>query len=499
MGFSKTRGSSTQRSDNLTLCRQLISFWDESGDPKDISDLGKLFGTGIGTRGTAIVKTFLAGSRTTKLADGYHGTKTHAMRQMNPLNFVLRLHTKEGRGVESAWGIRRVTDHQHKDFERRNLSTTVLNACDRVVWAWDHDLERVVTVRGKTAKLTDKELHFSDSGHLPAMSGKGKGNTTRGLRTLNVDKRGGSFSDGKLIAGIWHVLHLGAKGGAVTTPTKTKGRPTVTSNRIGRPTVTGECAVVDEADGLLRGDVEFAVLAKKAHLAIVDKVFPKTFGDPLVGHLFIDPVPLALPPSKELDKNPLSNQVELLRRLHQSLRVVVFQERPWVPSGPRVPVPPDFPDVPTPTHKFTIAQDGAFPTEEYRTSGQDVGSNTLVPIPEDLPSGKGLNFSVNFIVQRGLGFFGDIDMRIDYVVSPIAGRTDPIALTGTIGATVNATTHPPIVNQSDGRANFFIPASDLKGAEGGKISIAFYRSGSDDQLDVLKVTEMPILFAQEVF
>lgn len=479
MGFARTKGSSTRKADNSTLCRQLVSFWDESGNPKDISDLAKLFGTGIGTRGTVIVDTFLRGSRTTKFADGYHGTRAHGSRQMNPLNFVLRLHSKDGRGVKSAWGIRRVVDHQHKDFKRENLSTMVLNACDRVVWAWDHDLERVVTVRGRAAKLDDKELHFSDSGHLPIVSGKGKRRTVRGIRTLNLAKNAGSMSDGDLIAGLWHVLHLGRR---------TKG---ITK-------VEGECAIVDATDGLLRGEVEYAVFKKKAHLAIEDKKYPKLFGRPLVGHLWIDDEPMPAPPANELKRDKLSNQVELLRVLHKSLRVVVFDEVPWTPTPPRVPVPPDWPGVPTPRSPRRTTS-GEFPVDSYEAKGKNVATFTNVPIPTKLNDDFGMRFRVNFITPRALGGFqGDVDLKLEYV-SIKDGDAALTALTGTLDKTVDAAGFPnPYIGVGAKESfEFFVPAKDLRGREGGKVATSFIRSGTDDQLDDFDLVGMEYAYAPE--
>lgn len=409
---------------------------------------------------------YFPASRTRKFTDGFHDEPVHGRRPLDPHCFVPRLHTAKGRGDQSFWAIRRIVDHQNLSSKRIHRSTMAVNACDELIWAWDQDLESIIRVAGFDAAVDDDEIRFDFAGYLPTLTGKNKrdAQAIRGIRALNIAKRGGHVTDNGQTAQLWHVLHLAKPAGPGST-------------------VSG-CGVTARGLLALRGDVEYAIGSKLAHFVFVDFDFGLPKGPRrLKGFIYIGKRgPFG--PASEMALDESSNQKVLERQLNKGLRVVVFDEIEWVPVPTPKSGPPQYPDTPTPSDNPKYNNIGAFDVDTFEATGNDVRYYTEIPIPLTIRDQEGLNLSLNFLTPSG-AFTGDVDVRIDYVVFAIGDDASPGAVTDRIITTLNSTTSPG--SQKLRSTGFFIPHSDIKDAPGGKIAIAFYRSGSDDQLDDLDV------------
>lgn len=99
-------------------------------------------------------------------------------------------------------------------------------------------------------------------------------------------------------------------------------------------------------------------------------------------------------------------------------------------------------------------------------------------IPETLTTGRGMNFFIHFETPD-LGYSSTVDLQFDYVVLKKGQALSPLpSLTDSFTTTIDATTHPG--RNAKSRVAFFIPHSDLIGAEGGQIAFALYRRADTD-------------------
>lgn len=506
MARKRLQMSATPRHENLTICRQMLGFWNLSEDPEDNSDLEKIFGKGgPGTVGMAILD-FDDDTRTMQLADGYHGKKIHGRRPMDPHNYVPRIHSKDGKGNKSVWSHRSVVDSTNKDHEREHRSMIYVDACQKMTWSFARDLEYVLKFGGGGASVDHEEIKFDDAGFLPAMTGKNKGKDERGVRSINMSKRGAYISDKAVIAQLWHILHIAVaskppkpvkddKKGSRTG--KGPGR-TVAEDRPSEPgeTEAAECGVVSEAFGVLRGDVEWQFKTRKAHLAMdCENPYPQTEGEFHTGWFYIDPRAMPCPPVPELSEDDASNQKILPRALHESIRPVVLCPREWfwVPE-PVVP-PPCFPNRPSPCGSPNHNSGCDYAGDDYENCGVDIGTGCALPVPEDLDDIAGCNLEMNILLPA-VATAGIINFRTEYYVQGPAEDV-PAAIDGTFSDSL------PAGSGGGGTAtmqrfNVFIPPADVQGKQGGKVHFAFYRSGSDDQLDTLKVIGQNYRFGSEV-
>lgn len=471
-------GSISTSGDNLTLFRGLVAFWDLSKDPADASDLEKLAGQ-CPKGGGLVVTEFDLSSGTHQKADGYHGKAVSSDKWFNPLAWVCRLFTKDGQGRANFWMPRGVLDLTKKNWEREHRSGISVNGCDKLAWAWDMDTEVVGRISGHEPSVSHKELEFDDAGFLPMLTGKNTGKKTRGTKLLQVSKRGGYITDGKLSASLWHIVHMIPRGGVGST-------------------ATGDgCGLFAPGMAVLRGDVEWDFGGRIAHLVVDKTKYKETKGRPVTGKVYIgEPGPC--PPKKELhDISDVSNSPILNRSIHDGLRVVVFLDE-WrdvpTPGG----VPPDFPDKPGTTDTPTPRTTGTHASDWWGPTGNDVGAGFSTPIPE-FQEGP-MQVAVNFGIPS-TNFSGDIDLSLDYVVVPLDGAVAPAAVTGSLATTINSTSHPYGAGHGayqDGRVVFTIPAEDLASSGGGKVAFALYRSGVDSQADTLEVLKYAYQFGQVV-
>lgn len=166
----------------------------------------------------------------------------------------------------------------------------------------------------------------STDGEAPQRTGSGK--KALGALAFNIGKRAGIVTDGGSIAALWHVLHI-TPGASLVTPEK------ATSENIKDCKVDGGTASVaasgrtapkvrpEEQQELgLRGDVNFVFGTTLAHIAIVPPpARPKDEGDCILkGHIYIDE-PAPFPPAREMNKDTISPQPVLKRKIDRGLHV----------------------------------------------------------------------------------------------------------------------------------------------------------------------------------
>lgn len=189
----------------LGAMRQHLVFWDLSAAPADNSNRPDKIGKGETdtTRGIAL-NGFSRSTLRAQFADGFKGEPYVSTRNLEPDNFILRLHNPLGQGRDNVWALRLIADHQHKHGEREHRSTMVIDQCTTQNWAWSADLMRVLRRR---SDLTHEELHLTAAGFLPGVYDPTRavaGIPKRGTLAMNVSRQAGFFSDGKSVAQYHH-------------------------------------------------------------------------------------------------------------------------------------------------------------------------------------------------------------------------------------------------------------------------------------------------------
>jgi len=454
------------------LCKNIIAVWDDSNNPPDNRNRARKMGSGDQTPFGAVVE-FDAESDSLFIADAINHGAIVGRRFPNPDNWWMHLGDPRGRGLQNSFDLRMIADDTNRDFKRTHLSTQVINQCPDQTYGFLRDILKVIKLG---ASIDHEEMAMTPAGYNFLLKEEGKPNMTRGCVALNISKRGGTVTDKILSAQFWHVLSLFPH---TTQSTRALG-----------------CASTFQSLLMLRGDVEFHLGKKAAHLAIEDRKYLVCEGIPRTGWLWIDDTSMLIKPGREhFKENDVSNQTIHPRHTHKSLKVVIFEPTEWVPTPPVRGVPPQYPDIPTlsPPTRSTHA---AYQVDNFESIGIDVGVNTSISIPEELCYKPCLNVQVNFITPTG-GFTTiggeppftnqDIDVRLDFIVTAIGGDAGPAALDGSLSETINLTSFPG--SEADRRVIFKIPFDKIKDAAGGKVGVSFYRSGSDDQADILHVVD----------
>lgn len=495
------------------LLKRTVVLWDESLDPADNSDRAAKMGMHDGTL-FGVVAEFDEETQKSFLADGFiRGAGVVGSRRANPDCWALRLTEPEGKGKASHVDVRLIVDDVNRDSERTNLSTMFIDQCATQNWAFCRDLFKI---RSLGATNDHDELAFTPAGFLWAVKKTGGKLLDRACLGQNISKRAGEITDGILDAASWHTMHISAGSKALKPLPKPKPKPTARIPFSGglpggpgstvvedRPASTpGDTTSEDRAEegggcgdpslslGTLRGDMEWDFAGVLAHLVVKDR-FPMTKGRILTGHMFIDE-PFPTPPAKELDQeDDVSNQVIIPRVTNQGLWIVVFDDM-WYGVPEWGGVPPDYPD--QPTHDTPCPGNaGAFDTDDFPASGNDIGIYCALPLPENFQDE--IQVSVNFLIPS-IDFSGDIDLDLDYLVTGLGDRADPTSVTGTLVDTINSTSHPFAATGAfeEARVIFTIPAADVRGNGGGKVELALYRSGVDGQADTLQMAKWEYQF-----
>ena len=137
--------------------KPLVIPWDFSESPQDNSDRNKKLGRGEGSHFAAFAAFDEETLRAT-LADGVSGKGSlSSYRLLEPDNWVLRLHEKNGDGEDSVWAHRLIVDDHHEDSKRTNRSTMLVDQCDEQTWAWIRDQWKIVRM-SRGATCTDYEV-----------------------------------------------------------------------------------------------------------------------------------------------------------------------------------------------------------------------------------------------------------------------------------------------------------------------------------------------------
>ena len=317
--------------------------------------------------------------------------------------------------------------------------------------------------------MAHNELKYDDAAFLPIITamGAGAGNDSRSCLMQSVEHRGGHYTDGRVAAQFWHVIHIHAESAGAPGETE-EGDP--------------ECSEVSPQLGCLRGDVEYDFDGTLAHIGMVPQV-PIELEFPVMGwHWFGPPAPL--PPDRELYTDPNSNQTIISRMLHQSIRPWVKIPAPYTPPCEQLDIAPPtaFPGLPAGTVAASgVNNVGAFTNLYQFGLGNDVGAYLVIPLPPKCPAPLGITLVVQFITPAG-NFLGTVKTRLDICVIAKGGNAAPGAVSYSIPKTIDATTDPGAL--VEGREVYFIPGSVLAAAPNGKIAAVFYRDKTDAQLDL---------------
>src|SRR3990167_2066674 len=163
--------------------RAMIVFWDLTEGPKDNSDRAKKLGKGDPTLGMAFIGGFEENSSVT-LADGYTGGAS-ARAKLEPDNWFLRLHEKEGKGVDNVWAVRLSVEHENQSGDRKHRSTAIIDQCHEQNWAWLMDL---MWIKDLGAAVTHQELMLDAAGFLPMIGGDSGGEGQKSSVSLQFGK-----------------------------------------------------------------------------------------------------------------------------------------------------------------------------------------------------------------------------------------------------------------------------------------------------------------------
>lgn len=440
-----------------------LVIWDMSLFPADNSNLGKLLGRGDSTKAYAM-RSFDARSNFGNLSDGLATGRVTSWRGLDPHNWVLRLYDANGKSL-GTWSHRLVVDGVHNHQKRDNRGTMVVDACDKLNWAWLEDLCKVKRPGGGGASVTDAELKFDDAGFLGLVS-VNQGKKERAATMLNTANNAGFITDSARCAQWHHLVTIlqGIKGGATQT------------NPTG-------CGQVGNGDACLRGDVNFDMEGERIHLALTEDP-RETFGEIITGNHWIH-TPAPKLPKGEMEHDPLSDQPVLGRGLERGLWV-------WV-KLPRMDTPtedwgrPDkfnFEPTPTPGHTlagwpFQVDRNGMELHRHAAGEGLHVGTGGTTIIPLDIAPDWGLTFTVNFMTPV-TGFAGNVNVDFAYEVAP-EGKKPLGVPTDTIAKTLNAATYP--IAGGVYFVRFHVPYEKIKDAPGGKLRWVVMRRSDDSQLD----------------
>ena len=448
-GISDVPGLAIGRDDNIAH-RAIVGYfvpWDLSKKPTQ-NDLEAKLGLGTSSTHAMAVYAVDEANNATVYVDGFQGKPLTSLRLFNPDSWMLRLYSAMGTDWPALWEPRLVVEHRNKAQERTHRSTMLIDACTQQTWAWLQDL---LWIKNLSATCDHEELRINGAGFPTILyPDTPSGTITRGALMLNIARNAGWVTDGVMAGPLAHVLHIFGSPGTQSGGTDT-------------------CSDVTKSYVGLRGDVNFHMGGGIAHLAIGPGAL--TEGDPYGGNLWIGP-PSPSPPATELATDASSNQPTQSRQSPQGIRPVVYKPKEWSPIRPPYDVPPDYPAaVPTTRPPVASGGSGAFSPTTWAGGGVVTGTSTVADIPETVPDGFGVDFSVNFIVPVGAAVDAVV-MQFDYATMANGDSASPGALTGSLVDSIATGTAGNL-----DRMIFTVPTSALKGKEGGKLAIALYRRG----------------------
>lgn len=308
----------------------------------------------------------------------------NSKRIFEPDNFVLRLHSKRGAGVDGVWAIRNQVDHEPKTSsdQRTHRSTIWVDQGSPQNWAWSQDLMWVKYCTEDGAPITDPEIHFDGDGMLKDFLSnfQGKGSKRRAALMLNISKQGGGITDGGFSASIWHTNVISESRDARLPPRLKVRTDPVTGAKVtfldpggtqAQKPASQPATKPSEATagvGALRGDVKFAMGPHLVSLAVAEPpALPdEDFGTAYHGWMHIDKLKkkdgteLSQPPDRDTAEDPSSNQPIKDPEEDKALWVHILQPRSTAGS-PENPMPEPF----------------AGSTTAYPTISGDSGANSI--------------------------------------------------------------------------------------------------------------------------
>lgn len=303
-------GMAVPHVENYKIGRQMTAFWDLTKND-GTNNLANKLGI-VGTDRGVALKNHDVGTRRTIAIDGTNPSeRTTSVRDRDPDNHVLRLHTKEGKKGLSVWSHRLISDHENKADKRKHRSTIVVDACPAQNWAW---LQDALWLKKLRASVSDEELSFDGAGFLTLL-GKGKASFDRAALMWNMSKQGGYLTDGERDGQLWHLIDLSQKNA---------------------PTASAACGEVADHQANLRGDHFIKLASDWCQWLITDEVASDFEGDTYGGlvHVRDDDAQgkgSVKPPDEEVREDPTSNQPELPTVDDKKLAVTVWVYIPEMP------------------------------------------------------------------------------------------------------------------------------------------------------------------------
>jgi hypothetical protein len=448
--------------------KRTIALWDLSKLPATNDRLAKL-GFGDLTPFGAIVEfdeaTQIAKPADPTVVDGM----VLGMRYPEPDNWMLRLHDEKGEGNDGVWAHRLIADHTNAATSRTNRSTFVIDQCEHqrqgslqdVLWGCDIETD-----------AGDDELIIGPAGFLALMD-KSLSGAMEGIRlalAFNIAKNAGFMTDGRYVAQLWHVLHIGIPGQVGQTSTEDP-----------------PCQPNEKAVGGLRGDVPFVVGEDFCHLGISDfTTSDEECGQPFIGRLFKYNTKSAMGPAGDLREDKKSNHAPLSRKDDKGLWLYV--KIPKERLLPETTTPPGAGGTPTPTAEVsgttpqpTVA---AFPSADLLSTAwkfkQADGYQVWplhVPINYDLKAGSFME--LGFQVRPTAAYGGGQASNLVLMYKALGPSEDEstVAWTEDTKALDNSLTLLSTAAWNELR--FRIPNEKLIGREGGHVTAyLFYLSTS---------------------
>jgi hypothetical protein len=201
---------------------EALTFWDLSESPTTNDRIKKL-GAELASRAQALAD-YDEKAHVGKYADALQPDRGQnqpvvTLRLFEPDNWVPRLHEENGRGKDSVWALRFISDHSNYAKERECRSTMVIDQDEKAQsWAWLSDVTWLVDLG---TSVEDNELAFNGAGFLTMLYATGKPIKKRAALAINMAGNAGFLTQGTAIGQLQHVLCIvGAGQGTLTRPTK---------------------------------------------------------------------------------------------------------------------------------------------------------------------------------------------------------------------------------------------------------------------------------------
>lgn len=191
---------------------EAVNLWDISEKPTTNDRIKKL-GAQLPGLAQAVAK-FDDDSFGADFAEGLgtdkEASKIASRRFWEPDNFVLRLHEEKGRGKDSVWALRLITDHANFAKTRACRSTMVTDQDETQGWAWLSDMTWLVDLG---TSVQDDELAFNGAGFLEQLYGQKVATKSRSALAVNMAGNAGFVTQGSMIGQLHHALVLVSPGG----------------------------------------------------------------------------------------------------------------------------------------------------------------------------------------------------------------------------------------------------------------------------------------------